>query len=221
MKKIVSLILIFVMSFTLAACGNQNTEDSTINPSDNTGRSQDSKNDDTRGEAENQNRTDKQKGDVLVVYFSATGTTKKIAEYMADGMSADIYEIVPEEPYTSEDLNYNDSSSRSTTEQNDSSARPTISGTIDNMDQYDAIFIGFPIWWGEEPRIIDTFVESYDFTGKEIAVFCTSSSSGIDSVVQNLEKNAGTGTWLEGNRFSGSASSSDVMEWVNRLGFSQ
>ncbi len=154
---------------------------------------------------------------ILVVYFSATGTTKGVAEKIADGVNADIYEITPETPYTDADLNYHDNNSRSTLEMNDASARPAISGSIENMEQYNTVFIGYPIWWGEAPRILCTFVESYDFTGKTIVPFCTSASSGVGSSATNLEKLTSGANWLEGKRFSGGESADTIMDWVNGL----
>lgn len=155
---------------------------------------------------------------VLVAYFSATNTTEKIAGYIADGLNADLYEIVPEVPYTSADLNYNNSSSRTTVEMNDPDSRPAISGSVSDMGQYDVVFIGYPIWWGEAPRIISTFLESYNFSGKTIIPFCTSNSSGLGSSAANLRSLADSANWLSGRRFSGSASRSTVIEWVNGLG---
>ena len=155
---------------------------------------------------------------VLVAYFSATGTTKGVAERIANGLSCDIYEIVPEDPYTDADLNYNDNNSRTTIEMSDSSVRPAISGSVENMDQYDVVFLGYPIWWGEAPRIISTFVESYDFNGKTIVPFCTSGGNGIGSSASNLEKLTDGATWLDGQRLNGSDSQDTVMEWVNSLG---
>lgn len=153
----------------------------------------------------------------LVVYFSCTGTTKGIAEIIAEGVGADVYEIVPVEPYTSADLNYNDNSSRSTIEMNDSSVRPEINGSVDNMEQYDTVYIGYPIWWGEAPRIVDTFVESYDFTGKTVVPFCTSGGSGVGSSDDRLKDLAGSGDWKEGHKFNGSENADTVMSWVNGL----
>ena len=153
-------------------------------------------------------------GKTLVVYFSATGTTKGVAEQIASFTGADTYEITAAQPYTSDDLNYNDSDSRTTKEQNDKSARPEISSEKLDLAAYDTIYIGYPIWWGEEPRIMDTFVESYDFSGKTMIPFCTSGGSGIGSSGDNLEENAGSGNWLEGERLS---SSSDIEEWINSL----
>lgn len=156
-------------------------------------------------------------GKTLVVYFSATGTTKGVAEQIAGAAGADIYEITAAQPYTSEDLNYNDSNSRTTKEQNDKTVRPEIGSEKINLDSYNTIFIGFPIWWGEEPRIMDTFVESYDFSGKTMIPFCTSGGSGIGSSGDNLKANAGSGNWKEGERLS---SSSDIEGWINGLNLS-
>ena len=155
---------------------------------------------------------------VLVVYFSATNTTKGVAEHIANGLNADIYEIVPEEPYTDADLNYNDNSSRTTIEMNDPNARPAISGSVENMEQYDIVFIGYPIWWGEAPRIVSTFMESYNFSGKTIVPFCTSGGSGVGASATNLERLTNGADWLSGRRLRGSDSQETVMEWVNSLG---
>ena len=155
---------------------------------------------------------------VLIAYFSATNNTEGIANHLDAILDADLYEITPETPYTSADLNYSDSTTRATREQNDPSARPAISGSVDNMEQYDVIFLGYPIWWGQAPKIISTFLESYDLSGKTIVPFCTSGSSGIGSSATNLHSLAGSATWLDGQRFSGSASRSTVESWVNGLG---
>ncbi len=155
---------------------------------------------------------------VLVAYFSATNTTERVAETLANQIDAELYEITPENPYTSDDLNYNDDNSRTTIEMNDPASRPAISGTVSNMEQYDVIFIGYPIWWGEAPRIINTFLESHDFSGKTIVPFCTSGGSGISGSVSSLSSSADGATLLDGRRFSGSASGSELAEWVNGLG---
>ncbi|MCD7855621.1 MAG: aldo/keto reductase [Clostridiales bacterium] len=158
------------------------------------------------------------KTNVLVAFFSCTGTTEQIAEYITDGTSADLYEIIAADPYTEADLNYNNSNSRTTKEQNDSSARPAISGSVEDMDQYDIVFIGYPIWHGQAPRIISTFLESYDFSGKTIVPFCTSHSSGIGSSDTNLHILCSDSTvWADGRRFASGTSSDEVMEWVNSL----
>lgn len=155
---------------------------------------------------------------VLVAYFSATGTTEKLAEYAADAMGADLYEIQPEEPYTAEDLDYGDSDSRSSVEMDDPDARPAISGSVENMEQYDIVLIGYPIWWGEAPRIMSTFIESYDFSGKTLVAFCTSGGSGFGRSDSALKSAASEATWLKGERLSSSASRDDMVDWINGLG---
>ena len=155
--------------------------------------------------------------DILVAYFSATGTTKGVAERIAAVTGGDLYEILAADPYTADDLNYNDSSSRSTSEQNDKNARPEIGSEDISLEGYTTVYLGFPIWWGEEPRILDTFVEKYSFEGITVIPFCTSSSSGIGRSGPNMEALAGTGTWLEGKRFSGSVSEADFQTWIDGL----
>ncbi len=158
-----------------------------------------------------------QESKILVAYFSATNTTEGVAEQIANGLNADKYEIVPETPYTDADLNYNDDNSRTTIEMNDPDSRPAISGSVENMEQYDIVFIGYPIWWGEAPRIVSTFMESYDFSGKTIVPFCTSGGSGMGSSASNLEKLTSDAEWLKGKRLNGGDSQDTVMEWVNGL----
>lgn len=155
----------------------------------------------------------------LVVYFSCTGTTKKIAEYVQQSTGADIYRIEAEVPYTAEDLNYGDASTRATKEQNDSSARPAIAGKVENMSQYQNVVIVYPIWWGQAPRIISTFLESYDFKGKTIVPVCTSHSSGIGSSAVNLHSLVDESvTWMEGKRFAADTSKDDVRKWLENSG---
>lgn len=198
MRKTITILLSLFMLIANAACGNPEAKgESPVQPEEN--------------EEENMK--------ILVAYFSATNTTEAVAEHIANGLGADIYEIVPEEPYTSDDLNYNDKNSRTSIEMNDPDARPAISGSVEDMAQYDVIFLGYPIWWGEAPRIIRTFVESYDFSGKTIIPFCTSGGSGLGSSASELEKLTSGAEWLEGRRFSGGASENTVMEWVNSLEF--
>ena len=156
---------------------------------------------------------------ILVAYFSCTGTTKKLAEYAAEVSGGDLYEVVPEVPYTSEDLNYGNAQSRTTKEQNDSTARPGIQGTVENMGDYKAILLAYPIWHGQAPRIINTFLESYDFSGKTIIPFCTSHSSGIGSSDTNLHSLCSeTAEWKAGRRFSSDTTQDDIREWL--AGFS-
>ncbi|EOS64179.1 flavodoxin [Oscillibacter sp. 1-3] len=159
-------------------------------------------------------------GKTLVAYFSATNTTRPLAEYAADILDADLYEIVPEVPYTDADLAYY-TGGRADQEQNDSTARPAISGSVENMADYDVIFLGYPIWHGQAPRIISTFLESYDFTGKTIIPFCTSHSSGIGSSDTNLHALASGANWLAGRRFAGGTTRSTVEDWINKLALPQ
>ncbi len=232
MKKIISMMLLAALiCFGLTACGSNGTENSRQQENSSANNETEENRQDTETEVEDtessseeteeeEQATEEQdteetasnQSGTLVVYFSCTGTTKGLAEAVADELNADLYEIVPEEPYTSEDLDYHDDNSRSTKEMDDPSSRPTISGSVENMEQYDRIILGYPIWWGEAPRIVSTFVESYDFSGKTIIPFCTSGGSGIGSSADALETLAGSGTWLEGKRFSGSESGEDVIK---------
>jgi len=155
-------------------------------------------------------------GKTLVAYFSATNTTRPLAEYTANILNADLYEIVPEVPYTDSDLAYY-TNGRADREQSDASARPAISGRVENMADYDMVFLGYPIWHGQAPKIIYTFLESYDFTGKTIVPFCTSHSSGIGSNDTNLHSLASGANWLSGRRFAGGTSRSTVEEWIGGL----
>ena len=218
MKKAIVILLSLTMILGLTACGNSasktkqpSTEDTFVESKADTESAETSTN------MENTDNQDAQEHKILVAYFSATGTTKGVAEHIANGLNADIYEIVPEEAYTDADLNYNDNNSRTTIEMNDPDARPAISGSVENMEQYDIIFVGYPIWWGEAPRIVSTFMESYDFSGKTIVPFCTSGGSGIGSSASNLERLTSGATWLDGRRLNGSDSQDTVMEWVNSL----
>lgn len=147
-----------------------------------------------------------EKNDVLVAYFSCTGNTEKLAKYAVEITGGDLFEITPSVPYTDADLNYSDRNSRDTVEQYDDSARPEIANKIDNFDDYEIVFIAYPIWWGEAPKIIYTFVESYDFSGKTIIPFCTSGSSGIGRSAENLHSSARGANWLDGARLSSSYS---------------
>ena len=155
--------------------------------------------------------------DILVAYFSCTGNTEKIAGFIADVTGGTRYEITPEESYSSQDLDYGNSDSRTSKEQNDDSARPKVRGSVENMENYEVVYLGYPIWWGQAPKIIYTFLESYDFSGKTIIPFCTSGSSSIGSSASNLHGSANGATWLNGKRFSGSAQKSEVENWVNGL----
>ncbi|WP_455584205.1 flavodoxin [Bacteroides sp.] len=156
-------------------------------------------------------------GHSLVVYFSCTNTTKGIAEQIAEITNGECYRIMPEVAYTSDDLNYNNSSSRANREQNDPSARPAISGKIENLSDYDVIFLGYPIWWGKAPKIIFTFLESYDFSRKTIVPFCTSHSSGIGSSDTDLHALAAQAVWKQGRRLGGNETKEDIMNWIESM----
>ena len=158
---------------------------------------------------------------ILVAYFSATGTTRPLAEYAADILNADLYEIVPEDPYTDEDLDYTNPDSRSQVEGDDPDARPAIDGSIENMAEYEVILLGYPIWNGQAPKIISTFLESYDLSGKTIVPFCTSHSSGIGSSDDNLHSLAPEANWQEGTRFAGGTDRAEIEQWIEGLGLPQ
>jgi len=239
MKKKISVLAAVLLAFGLAACGNnaaQPTNDTTQtihaesaketdtsnNPEETqqavTNEAASNTNDEIVGDISSEvTESPEENGGTLVVYFSATGTTKGVAEKIASITGADTYEIKAAQEYTDADLNWNDSDSRSTKEQNDSSVRPEIGSDAVSLDGYTTIYIGYPIWWGEEPRIMDTFVESHSFDGITMIPFCTSSSSGIGRSGQNLADNAGTGTWLDGKRFGAGASEDEIRSWIEGL----
>ena len=219
MKKVITILLAGILALGLAACGGPSGPDDmehhTLPVTQDPNHVEESEPapattaEDISAEA-----------DTLVVYFSATGTTKDIAEKIASVTGADLYEIKAAQEYSEEDLNWSDSNSRSTKEQNDPDVRPEIASEPVTLDGYKTVYIGFPIWWGEEPRIMDTFVESYNFDGITMIPFCTSSSSGIGNSDSNLESHAGSGTWLEGQRFPAGTSESLIETWIAGLGYS-
>lgn len=198
MKKILCILFLLCTGIFVCACSQPQVEP----------------NNDPAQQSVNEPEKDSQ---VLVVYFSATGTTKGVAEKIAQGLNADLFEIVPEQPYSDEDLDYGNDESRTTIEMNDDSARPAIADPIENIDQYDTIYLGYPIWWGQAPKIMDTFVESYDLNGKTIIPFCTSGSSGIGSSATDLENLSNGALWKEGKRFSGNEPQEEIMEWVGTI----
>lgn len=153
----------------------------------------------------------------LVAYFSASGVTAKVAETLSEAIGADLYEIEPEDPYTKADLDWMDKQSRSTIEMNDSASRPAIAGKRDNMDDYDTVFVGFPIWWYVAPTIINTFLESYDLTGKTIVPFATSGGSGMGETNERLASSCKGAKLIEGKVFKKSASKSELAAWVDGL----
>ena len=210
MKRILSIILAVLLVSSFAACGeNAKAEEK--------GTETAAEKQNEAGEPGSEMPDPAAHSDILVAYFSATGTTKGVAEKIASVTGGDLYEILPAEPYSDDDLNYNDSSSRATKEQNDKAFRPEIGSEEISLDGYTTLYLGFPIWWGEEPRIMDAFVEKYSFEGITVIPFCTSGSSGIGSSGSNMEALAGSGTWLEGERFGGSVSKEDLQSWIAGL----
>lgn len=211
MKKLFSLLLAAAMLLTLAACGTANTGGTVDEPKNNTAA-------DTADPAPDDTTPESTGGKVLVAYFSATGHTKTIAEYLQTALDGDLFEIVPQEPYTADDLDWMDKKSRSTVEMNDPKSRPAIAGKAANMAQYDTVFVGFPIWWYQAPRIIETFLESYDFSGKTVIPFATSGGSGMGG--EDILKAACSKEtkWLPGKRLSSRESAVSVQKWVESLG---
>lgn len=243
MKRIISIVMAALLAASLAACGSSTQAETTEaqteaqtedgeqkEAAENTSAETEAKQEETAptetepaAEAPSTEAAAEPKSDaaahsdVLVAYFSATGTTKGVAEKIASITGGDLYEILAAQPYTEDDLNYNDDNSRSTTEQNDKNVRPEIGSEDISLEGYKTIYLGFPIWWGEEPRILDTFVEKYSFDGITVIPFCTSGGSGIGRSGPNMEALAGSGTWLGGERFSGSVSEADLQSWIDGL----
>lgn len=215
MKKITSILLALVLVFSFAACSNNSDNSaSTANSTTSTPAGKQS-----TDESSDNNTDSTSNSKILVVYYSATGSTKAVAETIADTTGADLFEITPVDPYTSGDLNWTNDNSRVSVEHNDESKRdvPLTKTTPDNWADYDTVFIGYPIWWGIAAWPVNNFVEGNDFTGKTVIPFCTSSSSGLGQSGDLLADMAGTGNWQDGERFSSGASSSKVESWVNGL----
>ena len=228
MKKLFSMLLAMSMAFSLAACGAGTASDPqesqpggalSVSEPPASAEPEPAPNPTEEPPDSAQEPGEEDTPSTLVAYFSATGNTEGIAQHLQAVLDADLYEIVPAEPYSDDDLNYNVSDCRADQEQNDPDARPAIDGSVDHMEDYEMIFLGYPIWWGEAPRIISTFLESYDFTGKTIVPFCTSASSGMGGSAENLAALAGSATWLEGARFNPGASQEEVAAWVDGLEF--
>ncbi len=222
-KRLMGCLLTVALLAGLTACGNQGTQQNAAagdnqesqtadNPQNNTGGGIQSP-DAAGGETETDGSS------VLVVYYSATGNTETVAGYIADTLGADTFAITPAEPYTSDDLDWTDENSRVSREHEDESLRTVELTTteVENWDSYDTVFIGYPIWWGVAAWPVSSFVEANDFTGKTVIPFCTSSSSGLGESGNLLAEAAGSGTWLEGERFRSRADEADVADWVNSL----
>ena len=210
MKKLTALLLSVVLVLGLAACGSANK------PASSTTQPESS----STAPAESEPETQPETGKTLVVYYSASGNTERVARDIAEAAGADLFEIVPTEVYTSDDLDWTNPDSRVSREHDDESLRdvPLTTTEVADWDSYDTVFIGYPIWWGIAAWPVDTFVKNNDFTGKTVIPFATSSSSGMGQSGSLLADMAGTGEWQEGQRFSSGVSSDDVQSWVNGLG---
>lgn len=215
MKKLTALFLSLALVFALAACSN-NTQ--TENETQSTEPQSQSESNTSTEPSDEDNIVSS--GKTLVVYFSASGNTENAANYIAKATNGDLFELVPKNEYTDADLNWRDESSRVNYEHDNESARniELVSSTVDNWDEYDAVFIGYPIWWGIAAWPVDTFIKANDFTGKTVIPFCTSTSSGLGQSGELLKEAAGTGNWLDGERFQSGVTESEVAEWVNSLG---
>ena len=224
MKKLTALLLSVVLVLSLSACGSANkpasstTQPETSAPTEQpaTEPSESS----STAPAESEPETQPETGKTLVVYYSASGNTERVAKDIAEAAGADLFEIVPTEVYTSDDLDWTNPDSRVSREHDDESLRdvPLTTTEVPDWDSYDTVFIGYPIWWGIAAWPVDTFVKNNDFTGKTVIPFATSSSSGMGQSSSLLADMAGTGEWQEGQRFSSGVSSDDVQSWVNGLG---
>ena len=203
-KPLLALFLALSLTLGLAACGSTPAPEANNTASDS-------------APSESTPQTEAS-GGVLVAYFSATGNTEGVAQQLAGLLSADLYAITPSESYTEEDLDYTNPNSRSQVEGSDPDARPALAGEALDLTGYDTIFLGYPIWNGQAPKLLSTFLETYEFGGKTIVPFCTSGSSSIGGSVSDLEALTDGATWLEGQRFSGSASQETVSQWVDSLG---
>ena len=223
-KKLLTLSLAAVMALSLAACGGNDSsaDDQNANQTQEEAAPPADTAENAAAPESSGDGAEAADGNVLVVYYSASGNTETAANYIAQATGGDIFEITPAEPYTSDDLNWTDENSRVSREHEDESLRDVELTTteVENWDSYDTVFIGYPIWWGIAAWPVDGFVEANDFSGKTVIPFCTSSSSGLDQSGELLAQLAGTGDWQEGQRFRSSASQEDVNEWVDSLGLS-
>ena len=219
MKKLTALLLSVVLVLSLAACGSANKPASSTTQPETSAPTEQPESSST-APAESEPETQPETGKTLVVYYSASGNTERVAKDIAEAAGADLFEIVPTEVYTSDDLNWTNPDSRVSREHDDESLRdvPLTTTEVPDWDSYDTVFIGYPIWWGIAAWPVDTFVKNNDFTGKTVIPFATSSSSGMGQSGSLLADMAGTGEWQEGQRFSSGVSSDDVQSWVNGLG---
>lgn len=220
MKKLSALFLGLMLVFSLAACGNNQQAQNTTTESATSEPTSEATSETTEPSDTEAEETESTGGKTLVVYYSATGSTENVATVIADAADADLFELEPVEPYSSDDLDWTNDDSRVTREHENESERVVelVAATVENWDDYDTVLIGYPIWWGIAAWPVNEFIETNDFTGKTVIPFCTSASSGLGESSQLLEKKAGTGDWQDGQRFSSGASEDDVRSWVDGLG---
>ncbi len=216
MKRMLSMLLAGALALTLAGC-SAGQPDPTATPSAAPSTAPSAEPSTAPAESESQPSSG---GKTLVVYYSASGNTRRVAGYIADTLGADQFELVPAQPYTSDDLRWTNPDSRVSREHDDESLRNVelSANAVDNWADYDTIFIGYPIWWGIAAWPVNEFIQNNDFTGKTVIPFCTSSSSGLGQSGELLAEMAGTGDWQEGQRFSSGASQEDVSAWASGLG---
>ena len=222
MKKCVFLLLALVLMLGCAACGSAPAENTaapvpTVQPEETPAEAPaPAEAEDVAPEqpAAESTPEDETHSTVLVVYFSCTGTTRGVAERIAALTGGDLAEIVPGQPYSNEDLNYNDHSTRATVEQNTPDVRPEIANEI-SLEGYTTLYLGYPIWWGDAPRILSTFVESHDFTGITVIPFCTSGGSGAGRTGEHLGEQAGTGSFLSATRLDAGISQEKLQDWID------
>lgn len=219
MKKLTALLLSVVLVLSLAACGSANKPASSTTQPETSAPTEQPESSST-APAESEPETQPETGKTLVVYYSASGNTERVAKDIAEAAGADLFEIVPTEVYTNDDLDWTNPDSRVSREHDDESLRdvPLTTTEVPDWDSYDTVFVGYPIWWGIAAWPVDTFVKNNDFTGKTVIPFATSSSSGMGQSGSLLADMTGTGEWQEGQRFSSGVSSDDVQSWVNGLG---
>ena len=233
MKKLAAIFLSLAMVLSLAACGNSSSNETSAPETSDSAVSSETQEPsaapesaepaESTEEPSSQPETEGEAGGTLVVYYSATGNTEQVANYIADITGGDLFELEPVEPYTSDDLDWTDDNSRVSQEYYDESLRDVelVADTVENWDSYDTVFIGYPIWWGIAAWPTDGFVEANDFSGKTVIPFCTSSSSGLGESGELLAELAGTGDWQEGMRFRSSASEANVQEWIDGLNLTE
>lgn len=224
MKKLTTLFLSFILVLGLAACGNNNTNNTepsiTETPSAATSEPETTEHPTTDTSETEAADTESTGGKTLVVYYSASGNTENVSNVIAKTLGTDLFELEPVEPYSNDDLNWTNDDSRVTREHENEDERDVelVSATVDNWSEYDTVFIGYPIWWGIAAWPVDEFIETNDFTGKTVIPFATSASSGMGQSGELLAEMAGTGDWQEGQRFRSGASEDDIVAWVEGLG---